>query len=62
MDAYVGNLINLIEEGAYVSSDKVIVAKRTTALFIAFLKPNIKSASKFTIMAYIRTYCNPLFH
>ena len=28
-----------------------------TPLFIAFLKSNIKGASKFTIMAYIGTYC-----
>jgi hypothetical protein len=29
-----------------------------TPLFIAFLKSNIKGASKFTIMAYVGTYCN----
>jgi hypothetical protein len=28
-----------------------------TSLFVAFLKSNIKGASKFTIMAYIGTYC-----
>ena len=30
-----------------------------TPLFIAFLRSNIKGASKFTIMAYIGTYCTP---
>ena len=32
-----------------------------TPLFMAFLKSNIKGASKFTIMAYIGTYCTCLF-
>src|SRR5579862_8984440 len=32
-----------------------------TPLFRAFLRSNIKGASKFTIMAYIGTYCNIFF-
>jgi hypothetical protein len=33
-----------------------------TPLFIAFLKSNIKGASKFTIMAYVGTYCNSVMN
>jgi len=32
-----------------------------TPLFRAFLRSNIKGASKFTIMAYIGTYCTLFF-